>query len=139
MDALSAVGLAANIVQFIDFTTTIVSKTRYLRSSANGVLAEDRDRKVATEHIQTLASKLRQTAGVGDPVLDNLCSGCEAIAEELLAALAKLEVKERHKNSLESVRKAIRSVWSRDKINEIETRLASFRDELNLHVTVKLR
>lgn len=37
------------------------------------------------------------------------------------------------------MRKALRSVWSKEKTEGIEKRLAGFRDELNLHIVVDLR
>jgi len=43
------------------------------------------------------------------------------------------------KEEWESMRKALRSLWSKEKIQEIEKRLASFREELNLHIVVDLR
>jgi hypothetical protein len=38
-----------------------------------------------------------------------------------------------------SIRKALRSLWSREKVQEIEKRLEYFREELNLYIVVDLR
>jgi len=37
------------------------------------------------------------------------------------------------------VRKALKSMWNKEKIKGIEKQLAGFRDELNLHIIVGLR
>lgn len=137
MEALIAVGLAGNIVQFVDFASKIVSKSHQLQSSTSGALSENITTKQVTEDLKLLADKLCHLTST-DAALEELCLGCRSVAEELLAALAKLELKG-NRSQFQSVRKALKSVWGKDMVNGIEKRLFTFRDQLNLHVTIELR
>ena len=75
---------------------------------------------------------------VSDPALHDLCNSVTSTTEDLLGVLNKLKV-EGPKSKWTSLRKAIRIVWSKEQIQDLERRLAEFRDELNLHIVVRLR
>ncbi|KKA23726.1 kinesin light chain 1, partial [Rasamsonia emersonii CBS 393.64] len=139
MDPLSIVGLVGNIVQFLDFTGTILSTSAHIYSSSRGVLPENADIETVTRHLVLLNNKLKDAAsssGAGE--LQKLCALCSNVADELLAALDKLKVKGQP-GRWKSVKKALQSIWSKNKIEELEQRLARLREELNLHVVVELR
>jgi hypothetical protein len=52
--------------------------------------------------------------------------------------LDKVKVKGKQ-DKWKSIRKALRSVWSKEEIEELEGRLARLKEELNLHVVIGLR
>ncbi|XTI95124.1 hypothetical protein V2W45_1503335 [Cenococcum geophilum] len=129
METLAIIGLVGNIVQFIDFSGKLISKSTKLHRSSEGALAENIDTETATNHLVLLNSKLRTTAtATGDSALESLCKSCGTAADELLAALEKVK---------KSMRKALRSVWNKEE--ELERQLARFREELKVHVVVNLR
>lgn len=139
MEALATVGLVANVVQFIDFGGKLISKTTELYGSNEGALEENIALETVTNHVVLLNDTLRNAATAArDDALKKLCESCKAAAEELLEALSKVKV-DGPKNRWKSVRKALRSVWSKEKVRELEGRLARFREQLNLHITVDLR
>lgn len=71
MEALAAVSLAGNILQFLDFIGSVVSKTREVYKTDTSTLGdENEDLGTITEDLKTLSGRL-QTAT--DPVLDKLC------------------------------------------------------------------
>jgi hypothetical protein len=127
METLAAVGLAGNILQFVDFAGKVVSKSGELYKSANGALSESAETKQVAEDLKLLADKLCDpiSAQSADVVLEELCSGCKSIADELLTALAKLEVKGKHRQ-FQSLRKALKSVWNGGEIASIESHLSVF-------------
>ncbi|KAE8446593.1 hypothetical protein EG329_011786 [Mollisiaceae sp. DMI_Dod_QoI] len=140
MDTLAAIGLVGNIVQFVDFTSKLVSKAREGYRSADGAFIENADLETVTADLLAVANKIKpqEVVRIRDTNFSNLCSSCTDVAGELLAALAKLKV-QNGKSKWKSFRKALRSVWSKEEILEIEKRLSSFRDEINLHIVVDLR
>ena len=139
MEPLAVIGLVGNIVQFVDFSGRLVSKSAEIYRSSEGTLAENINIEAATEHLVLLNRKLKDGAIItGDGALENLCKLCSAVADELLGALDKIKVKGQQQK-LGSIRKALRSIWSKEKIGELEQRLARFREELKLHVIVDLR
>jgi N-terminal domain on NACHT_NTPase and P-loop NTPases len=139
METLALIGLVGNIVQFLEFSGTLISKSAQLYQSSNGTLSEAADTETATNLLVLLNSRLEVAAiETGDRTLEGLCASCKTAADELLAALDKVKVKEKQRR-WESIRKALRTVWSREKIQELERRLQKFREQLNSHVIVDLR
>ena len=139
METLAIIGLTGNAVQLVDFSSKLIAKSTELYRSSEGALAENIDVETATNHLLLLNNKLKDAAtATGDNALKRLCESCKSTADELLAALNKVKVNGKQ-DRWKSIRKALRSVWSKEKIRELEGRLARFRDELNLHTIVGLR
>jgi hypothetical protein len=139
METLAIIGLVGNIVQFVDFSGKLISKSTKLYQSGAGTLAEHIDIETAAYHLVLLNSKLKDAATItGDGALESLCMSCGTAADSLLAALDKIKVKDKQ-YKWKSIRKALRSIWSKEEIEDLERRLATFREELNLHVVVDLR
>ena len=139
METPAIIGLVGNIVQFVDFSGKLISKSAELYRSSEGALAENSDIETAVNHLVLLNNKLKDTAiTTGDSALQSLCKSCGTTADQLLAVLDKVKVKGKQ-DKWKSIRKALRSVWSKEEIEELGRRLERFRKELNLHVTVDLR
>jgi len=106
---------------------------------AEGALAENIDTETATKHLLILNKKIKDAATTtGDVTLQSLCESCHTLAIELLGALDKVKVK-RGQQKWKSITKALRSVWSKEEIEDLERRLARFKAELGLHLTADLR
>ncbi|KAH0543092.1 hypothetical protein FGG08_002606 [Glutinoglossum americanum] len=139
MEVLAAIGLAGNIIQFVDFGGKLISKTAEIQKSSTGALAENINIETATDDLALLSTKLHDSANsAGDTALQELCQSCNAVATELLTVLDSIKV-HGGQNKWKSFRKALRSVWSKEDIALLEKQLARFRDELNLRVAVDLR
>ena len=139
MEALAAIGLVGNIVQFVDFSGKLISKSAQLYYSYDGALQENIDIENAAKHLLLLNKKLKDDAvTVGDGALQTLCLSCREAAINLLEALDKVKVKDKQQK-WESIRKALRSIWSKEEVKALEQRLAKIKDDLNLRVVVGLR
>jgi hypothetical protein len=139
METLAIIGLVGNVVQFVDFSGKLISKSTELYRSSEGALAEHIDIETATNHLVLLNRKLKDAASTtGDGPLESLCISCGAAADNLLTALDKVKLKDKQ-HKWKSIRKALRSVWSKEEIEDLERQLARFREELNFHVVVDLR
>ena len=72
--------------------------------------------------------------------LEVICNSCVDLSNELLARFEKLRVHEADKHRRwKSFRQALKSVWSKGEIDDIERRLNSYRKELDAHILVSLR
>lgn len=60
MEALVAVGLSSNILQFVEFAGKLIRTASELRHNAS--TAENRDHAVITEDLETIAIGLRDSA-----------------------------------------------------------------------------
>jgi hypothetical protein len=137
MDPISAVGFAATVVQLVDFGFKIVSKSSELYRSGSDGSIENQSIEKATKDLRKLNDQLKHS-NVSDPDLQELCKACSVAADELLAALSKIKVDGKGR-PWQSFRMALKSIWSKEKIQELENRLSRFRDELNTRLTASLR
>ena len=138
MEALAAVSLAGNILQFLDFTHDAISKSHQIHTSISGTLKEHADLKGLTTDLKDLSGRLQASSGPVDLVLEQLCSRCREVADDLLEALESLRVRGKY-TRFQCLRKALKVLWGQEKLRKLEERLAGFRHELNLHITVELR
>jgi hypothetical protein len=152
MDPLSALSVAANVVQFVGYGINIVSKGNQLYKSSDGALGENVQLETASIRLQKLTRTLQgslnqarrgvQTASLAetDQELEKICDACVAVSKELVDKLEKLKVPEGHPHKKwKSFRQALKSVWSKEKVEETTERLAGLRVELDTHVIMSLR
>ena len=138
MEALAAISLAGNILQFLNFTADAISKSRQIYTSVSGTLKEHDDLESLTTDLKGLSGRLQTSVGLVDSILEQLCSSCSEVADDLLKALECLGVKGKQTRS-QSLRKALKALWGKEKLKNLEERLAGFRQELTLHIAVELR
>ncbi|KAF2470006.1 uncharacterized protein BDR25DRAFT_35993 [Lindgomyces ingoldianus] len=142
-EALIAVGLAGNIVQFISFWGTLMSKSEEIYKSTNGALVEHLELEAITTHLDRLVTAMAMRTGPpaeteSEKQLQDLCRQCRDRAEELLRAVTKLKVNGKSKK-WRSFRQALNSVWSSDRINFLSARLEAFRRQVDTTLLVVLR
>ena len=120
LDPLTALGLAGNIVQFVDFSSKIVSKARDIHNSANGSLPENIDTETVAQSLRVLysniAPQLDSPSSAQEEILNKLCIGCDNIAQELLQALGKLTIQGK-RTKWKSLRQALKSVSSKEELD----------------------
>jgi hypothetical protein len=138
MDPIAIVGLVGTVVQFVDFSIKVVSKSTELYRSGTDALAENADIETTAQDLLKLNTRLKQSVAVGDTDLQTLCKSCCDVGDELIAALSKVKVDGKGRK-WQSLRKALRSIWSKEEILQLKNRLESFRDELNLRITIGMR
>ncbi|VUC25231.1 unnamed protein product [Clonostachys rosea] len=104
MDALNTLQVAGGVIQFLDFGSKLLSNTRKLYRSADGVLSENVDLEVITTDLATILLSLERklpdyraikadcSQSEDEKALDELCIRCVAIAEELIAHLNRLKI-----------------------------------------------
>lgn len=139
MEVWAAIACVSRIVQLVDFSARCISKTSEIYRSSDGVLESDSAIKDVTNRLKQLTENLASAASSSDDTgLCELCVEVGEVSNELLAALTKLDI-EGTISRWKSLRKAIRSVWSKEKLTELQHKLDALRDQLNLHVSVRLR
>jgi len=115
MDPLTALSVASSVIQFVDFGSKLLSRSRQLYKSKEGVLTENFDVETITKDITTLVKGLKgklpehRSMSVlkpseDDEALDELCRRCVSIAGELIARLQKVKVKKKKSEGKEEER-----------------------------------
>lgn len=152
MDPLTGFSAAGTIIQFVDFSTKLLSSGIELYKSSRGSLEANEEMGLTTADLKSVVKKLRSTAA---PVIQDgeavdtlqsvdedvqslrdfrkICNQAEKIAEELIAKLEGLRVKHGGNHKLESMKAAIKTTWSKDEIKSLAQRLSILRESLDSH------
>jgi len=70
MEPIAALGLAANIIQIVDFSARMLSRTKEIYNSANGTLKIFTDLEASAKTLEELSSQLRLTPHQGPVQID---------------------------------------------------------------------
>jgi len=145
LDPLTALSVAGTIVQFVDFSSKLLAKSREIYESASGASIDNNQLEAIAKDLEGLNARLRkplpsqQSLGEYDISLVKLGEQCAGVAAELIHALEELKVRGTTHLRWKSFRKALKSVRKREEVEAITLRLQNFREELNLHILVNLR
>ncbi|CAN9128966.1 unnamed protein product [Alternaria alternata] len=147
LDPLIALGAVANVTQFVELAIRIFAKSHAIYNSANGSLVEHDDLGKVSEDISSLSRKLQESLTTtaassslttDEQALCDLCKGCIDVSQELKKALEKLTGQGKP-GRFRSFRQALKSVWSKDDIDNLERRVKMYKEELNIRIIVGLR
>lgn len=137
MDPFTALGLAANICQFVDYGYKLVSGALELYNSLDGTLSANRILETIAKDLANLCAELEQapldsnnnSTSESEAALLPLARACKVMGQELLSVLEDLKVKGRHKK-LESAWLAVRSRYKASQLRDYERTLGLYRAEL---------
>jgi hypothetical protein len=146
LDPLSALRVAAAVVQFVQFATDLVSKSRILAKSPTGTLIEYAELSAASHRLTKLDDDLEKSHNASnnrslsedEAALLEVAHSCSNIASEFEKALDSLRVVpggSRYK----SFRQALKTIWHADGIARITRRLEIEQQQLVVHLLVILR
>jgi hypothetical protein len=162
-EALLAFGVAANIVQFIDFTAKVICVGYHTGASRYGGLnGIDLVRNVNDDFrimVDRLEKSLKMEQRNNNPTenqkeLLNLAEQCRDVAAELFVALESLKLRARERSEAktagrkakterwqgwENFRTALKIVWKEDEIKLLEEKVDAFRQQLVVRILVSLR
>ncbi|EPS45160.1 hypothetical protein H072_844 [Dactylellina haptotyla CBS 200.50] len=141
MDPLTALGACSSILQVVDFSIKILSKGNELRTSLSGALPENLQLESVASHLQALVAKLQQQNTPSHPQaqgLNQLSALCTQTVNELLSVLETLKITG-PRTKWKSFRAAVKSVWKKEKIEELKNRLVTIRDEIEFGIIVDLK
>jgi hypothetical protein len=151
MDPLSALSVAAAVVQFVDFTSGLLSSTYSIYTSKTGDTKPHADLQTITTSLENVSNALLRSlteaetqkggkagSSKNDEDLARLCRECSSIADELLRALSKLRGQGNH-NIWNSFCQALRTVWKQPEISALQMRLKEYREQISMIILVSVR
>jgi hypothetical protein len=144
MEALAALSLAGNVVQFIQFASQVITETRETYRSADDAGAQHLDLETVAKILRKQISPLQASAqasaeAVGGLEFKELLASCNEAANELHSAIQELKVKDGPHRKWRSFGKALISVWKREKISSFQKRVSLLRDQIQFHIVDDLR
>ena len=148
MEAVAALSLAANVVQFVDFGSRFLSLARniYHSTQENDLLY---DLNQFGSELTTLQSVVRSldTGGSNESSMNRLAVECHEFAtrmEEALEPLKPLKIVETQKQrdankTVKAFKMALRAIWKEDEIMSLQQKLDGLRSRLTLALLVVIR
>lgn len=146
IESLAAISLAGNIIQFISFSSELLSKSREIYHSASGISNENVDLKIISQDIGRFSDQILSDARSSGQ-FSNIASRCKIVAVELLNAIEALQPKSKDQTEgsqkaptkWQSFRKALQSVWEKQRVEELKSRLDRLRDQVTTHMISNTR
>ena len=154
MEALTALGLAANIVEFIQFASDLIAKTSEVYNSASNATATTVDLEKVYGRLSTFSLNLQgaDTTDVGAllssqaipyrqsledrahiAALADLGKECKVTCDQLLEITGDLRAKDGRWRRFWSFKAALETVWNNKKITRLQDRLDKYQGLLLLH------
>lgn len=132
LDPFSALGLAGNIIQLVDFTLKLVSDAREIQGSVKGLTSRHDFLDSHSEHLLGITALINEASADGaaavGPGLIGLCNNCGDIANTIQQALEDFKAKEertRWKSFVQAMKQSGRTGQLVDLFKKIESSKAS--------------
>lgn len=139
MDPLTALGLAANIVQFVDFGFKLLGGAREIYSSASGATKDNEVLESVTKKMDMLSIALSAVPTTPNQSqeekdLSNLAAECAMASNEIFKLLAKIKPKN-PKSKLQIGLSIIKTKVKENDIAALEKRIDKYRSQI--HVLIR--
>ena len=150
LDPFTALSLAGNFVQFVQFGCTLAAKAHEVYSSKSGASEETLEMESVTTRllgsVHDLDNHLASVGPSNDPDsvskssrrLLEIADACKMIAEDILRRLEAMKIRE-PPSIWTSVRQALRTMWTKDELDALMKRLKAYISELDTTILVSMK
>ncbi|KAF2228987.1 hypothetical protein EV356DRAFT_436185, partial [Viridothelium virens] len=139
METIAAVGLAGNVVQFVDFACKLFSASHQIRTSREGLTDDFDSVQIITADLKQICTALttslsRDSLAAQDRHIASLGTHCLRTAEKLLGTVLKLKPR-KGSSRWSNFQAALKTIWKQDEIDQTRVRLTESLDQLRGHVS----
>ena len=140
MDPLSALGLAGNIVAFIDLSYKVISGMTRVLDSASGMTQENANLSILAEDLNVVSQQLISDVHARTENEKQLCglSNCYDLSKELVQLLRRLRVGDT-KSTWEAARVKWQSMRREKDVWALERRLQGYQAEILIRLQIMFR
>jgi len=135
MEALTAIGLIANVIQFVDLGAKLVGSAKEMRNSVSGMTLENKSLEEVTIEMRDLTSRLEppktHARTQDEEALRLLAQECRELSDQILRLLRKI-APSKPNSTLRYMRSAFKNIKYKDDKRELENKLARCRSQLHL-------
>jgi len=143
LETLSAIALAGNVLQFLEFGQKLLSQAREIHKSADGLTAEVADIKQVAAGLSDLSAALIIPSGANlgfmEESIRESAQKCREIADELLRCLRRFGTPNQHHGRWKSARQTIAVLWHKEKIEDLLKKMERVRKQLDTAVLAHIR
>ncbi len=137
-EAVAGIGLAANVLQFLDFGSRFISLAWRIYTTGTNNVINGPSLQVLTKNLQDVLAGLHNQAP-GDQIgMAQLGEECSRVARQLLESLNSLVIPEKGRKR-DAIMVAFKTMWKRDQIKTLQQELDGFRQQLSLQLLISLR
>ena len=134
----ASIGLASNVLQFIDFGTRFVVKAWRIYHGVQGNPDDILDLLASTKDFEAAVAALASEPGTVDNAMHEICASCAEVASQLLTSLRKLAIPEQP-SKREALQAAFKRLWKQQDIENLKRRIDGFRKQLVVQLLLSLR
>ncbi|KAF5654669.1 heterokaryon incompatibility protein het-E-1 [Fusarium sp. NRRL 25303] len=141
MAELAALGVAASVLQVIDYGTRFLTTLYQVRQSKSDFLNNLQNLHSSSSNLRDAQHELRTISLPGtstDVAISSLAKKSEAIAKEMLDSLKRIE-ENSHGRKRDAVMKTWLIILKEDKLKGLESRLTEVKADLTFYLSVNLR
>lgn len=146
MAELAAIGLASNVLQFLDFAVKLYKRCDELYDSAAGATADQQELETYTMRLKSFAAALQKDSWstAQDPSLDErqlqeIAKRSETFASQFLLVLADLKVQDGRGSRLRSLKQALRTMMSENEVQKYKKRMEDSEKQILIRLVAILR
>ena len=152
MEALAALALAGNVLQFVQFVSVLVSTVSEVHDSASGASERTIELENIYERLSAFTSSLQiqESTGVSAftqttenlahiRAVSDLAKDCKGLCDQLLETIRDLKVEGGRWRRFRSFKAALKSAWESEKIDALEARLDRLQRVILFHFFPILR
>ncbi|MCJ1439488.1 hypothetical protein MMC27_008882 [Xylographa pallens] len=130
MDPFTALSVAGNVLQFVDFAFKLVSDSRAIYKSSKGVSADHDVLETIADDVYRLSDRL--TEGAYDE-LNRIVRHSKDLAHEILSTLEELKAKS-SPGKIESFVQALKEMQRKDRLQKLAGKLDKLQGQLRTHL-----
>jgi hypothetical protein len=131
MEPLAALGLAGNVIAFVDFLWTVLSEAREIYKSPAGETEESRFIEMLIADINRQNQNLMDRQETTDESRA-LLRESRAIADQVISGASM--IKQKNRSRWKSFLSALKDVWGKDKTEALMTRLGRLQSQVTTHL-----
>lgn len=150
LDPFTALSLAGNVVQFVQFGCTLAAKAHAIYSSDSGASDENLEMESVTSrllgtvhdlenHLASVGpSNFPESVSKSSRRLLEIADACKMIAEDILRRLDAMKIRQ-PRSVWTSVRQALKIMWTKDELDALMKRLKAYILELDSAILVSMK
>jgi len=143
MEPVTAIGLAAAVVQFVDFSWGLIKGANEIYRSADGVLHDNARTEAVIDDLDRIATELSKSdvcasSTAPERAVKKIGEYCLEDTKKLMGYLKKLKVGEK-RTAWKAIKASFWSRISKDDIDELKENLDYYRSEINTNLLLILR
>lgn len=147
LDPMSALSCATAVIQFVDFGTKLLSKSREIYQSTDGILEEQAEQAAISTRLSELSRRLSSSLSVdsnirslsaAEEALQDATIRCRTVADDFAGAVDKLRVSGGNRK-WKSFYQAVKNIWNKEEVEQKLALLDRLQQDVVIHLLICIK